>query len=150
MEKATPLPRGLDRRRFILGSAVAGAGFATAFGWPGVARARSSDDGDDDGRRVLPAPEPIVSVLDPGLPIHIQLPGPTDVTLLYSGLTLFGLNLERATVGNFKGGTAFGYLLGTATGSDGQEYGLEVDLRVSEGMYQAADGSVNRGLFAMI
>jgi hypothetical protein len=61
-----------------------------------------------------------------------------------------GLNKERTTVGNFKGATALAYLLGTATGSDGEEYGLELDIRVSEGMYQAADSSLNRGLFAMI
>jgi hypothetical protein len=122
---------------------------ATALGWPRVAGAARSDNGDDHGRHVS-LPEPIASVLDPGLPIHIQLPGPTDVTLLYSQTTLFGLNLERTTVGNFKGGTAFGYLLGTVSGSDGREYGLELDIRVSEGMYKAADGSLNRGLFAMI
>lgn len=150
MEQLTSPGRGLDRRRFILGTAGAAAGgsVATALGWPRVAGAALSETGDDG--RLLPLPEPIASVIDPGLPIHIQIPGPTDVTLLYSQTTLFGLNLERTTVGNFKGGTAFGYLLGTASGSDGQEYGLELDIRVSEGQYRAANGSVNRGLFAMI
>jgi hypothetical protein len=144
LDQTTLPPRGLDRRRFLIGSAgvVAGAGAARALAWPQVAGA---------AQPTIPLPEPIASVLfDPELPIHLQLPGPTDVTLLYSQTPLMGLNKERTTVGNFEGGTALAYLLGTATGSDGEEYGLELDLRVSEGMYQAADGSVNRGLFAMI
>lgn len=135
--------KGLDRRRFLAAGAgvVAGAGLSGALAWPQAASAR---------RPTLPAPDPIPSVVDPALPIHIQLAGPTDVTLLYSQTTLFGLNHERTTVGNFNGTVAWGYLLGTATGSDGIEYGLEVDLRVSEGEYRAADGSMNRGLFALI
>lgn len=144
MDQTTLPPRGLDRRRFLIGSAgiVAGAGAARALAWPSAA---------EGGQPTIPLPEPIGSVLfDPALPIHIQLPGPTDVTLLYSQTPLMGLNKERTTVGNFKGATALAYLLGTATGSDGAEYGLELDIRVSEGTYQAADGSVNRGLFAMI
>jgi hypothetical protein len=40
--------------------------------------------------------------------------------------------------------------LGTASGSDGVEYGLEVDIRAFEGRYVAADGSTNRGAFALI
>jgi hypothetical protein len=148
MQQATPLARGLDRRRFLLGSAVAGAGATTALAWPALAKGGAL--GATSGKQVVTAPEPIVSVIDPGLPIHVQLPGPTTTTLLYSQTTLFGLNLERTTVGNFRGTVAWGYLLGTAAGSDGTEYGLEVDLRVSEGEYEAADGQVREGLFALI
>jgi hypothetical protein len=146
MEQLTPLERGLDRRRFLAGTAgaVAGTSFATALAWPSVAGGAKA--------ATLPVPEPIVSVLDPGLPIHIQLPGPPGLTLLYSQtpVGLFGLNVERTTVGNFKGDLAFGYLLGTATGSDGEQYGVELDVRVFEGMYQPASGPVQSGLFAMI
>jgi hypothetical protein len=46
--------------------------------------------------------------------------------------------------------TAMGFLTGTVKGSDGKERGLEVDLRVSEGEYVTADGSSERGAFAMI
>jgi hypothetical protein len=145
MQQATPLERGLDRRRFLLGTAgaVAGTGVAGTLAWPTLAAAAQS---------VVTAPEPIVSVLDPALPIHIQLPGPPGLTLLYSQTPVgnFGLNVERTTVGNFTGAVAWGYMLGTATGSDGKEYGVELDTRVSKGDYKAADGQVRHGLFAMI
>jgi len=143
MEHLTSAEGRLDRRRFLVGSAgvVAGAGAASALAWPTIA---------GGAQPILPAPEPIPSVIDPGLPIHLQIPGPTDITLLYSQTTLFGLNLERTTVGNFRGTTALAYLLGTAAGSDGVEYGLEVDVRAFEGEYKAADGSANHGLFALI
>lgn len=143
----------LGRRRFLVGSAgaLAGAGLTSTLGWPAVASTpRPGIRGTDGLRPTPPAPEPIQSVIDPGLPIHIQIPGPTDITLLYSQTTLFGLNLERTTVGNFQGTTALAYVLGTARGSDGVEYGLEVDIRASEGDYVAADGTVNRGLFALL
>jgi hypothetical protein len=153
MEQRTSAEGLLNRRRFLVGGAgvVAGAGLTSALGWPAVAKAvQPKLSALDATRPTLPAPEPIPSVIDPGLPIHIQIPGPTDTTLLYSQTTLFGLNLERTTVGNFRGATALAYLLGTARGSDGVTYGLEVDVRASEGEYVAADGSVNRGLFALI
>ena len=148
MEGRTSAERLLDRRRFLVGGAgvVAGAGLSSALGWPSLAwAAKPTLPGADGIRPVAPAPEPIPSVIDPGLPIHIQIPGPTD-----SQTALFGLNLERTTVGNFQGTTTLAYLLGTARGSDGVEYGLEVDIRASEGDYVAADGSVNHGLFALI
>jgi len=46
--------------------------------------------------------------------------------------------------------TALAYVVGRARGSDGVEYGLEVDVRVSEGIYRARDGSRNRGTFALL
>jgi hypothetical protein len=46
--------------------------------------------------------------------------------------------------------TAMAFLTGSPRGSDGEERGLEVDLRVSEGTYVTADGSRERGAFAMI
>jgi hypothetical protein len=153
MEQRTAAERLLNRRRFLVGGAgiVAGAGLTSALGRPAVAwAARPALPGAVGIRPTPPAPEPIPSVIDPGLPIHLQIPGPTDITLLYSQTTLFGLNLERTPVGNFSGTVALAYLLGTARGSDGVEYGLEVDIRASEGEYVAADGSLNRGLFALI
>jgi hypothetical protein len=145
--------RRLDRRRFLVGSAgaVVGAGLASPLAAPGVALA----GGDDDELRLLPSPEPIPGGLPVGLPppydlIHVFIPGPEEVTLPFSGLALQGLDVEPSTITDFKGSTALAYVIGTATGSDGVEYDLEVDIRAYKGRYVAADGSTNRGAFALI
>ncbi|MGH2547175.1 MAG: hypothetical protein ACRDHJ_09905 [Actinomycetota bacterium] len=152
MDDPTLAERRLDRRRFLLGSAgaVAGATLASSVAWPRVAVA------DDEPKlRLLPPPKPIPGGLPIGLPppydfIHIFLPGPETVTLPLSGLTLMGLNVEPSTITDLMGATALAYIIGTATGTDGVEYGLEADIRAFEGKYFAADGSTNRGTFAMI
>ncbi len=146
---ATP---AVDRRRFLLGTAgaVATAGLAGPLASEADARSR--------GRRkvkVVPSPEPIPGGLPIGLPppydlIHLFSPGPPSVTLPFTGVQLMGLDVEPTTITDFKGRTAMAFLLGTAKGSDGHEYGLEVDLRVSEGEYFTADGSRKRGAFAEI
>jgi hypothetical protein len=140
--------RPVDRRGFILGTAgaLAAAGLAGPLAEPASARSR---------RRVVPSPEPIPGGLPVGLPppydlIHLFLPGPPSVTLPFSGSQLQGVDVEPTTITDFEGMTAMAYLTGTAKGSDGHEYGLEVDLRVSEGEYVTADGSHERGAFAMI
>lgn len=140
----------VDRRGFILGTAgaLAAAGFAGPLAEQASADSRRK-------RRVVPSPEPIPGGLPVGLPppydlIHIFLPGPPGVTLPFSGLQLQGLDVEPMTITDFEGMTAQAYLTGTVKGSDGQERGLEVDLRVSEGEYVTADGSHERGAFAMI
>jgi hypothetical protein len=140
--------RRLDRRRFILASAgtVAAAGLGRTLAWPDTAGATQTP---------APPPEPIPGGLPVGLPppydlIHIFLPGPTTVTLPFSGLSLMGLDVEPSTITDFSGATAAAFIAGSATGSDGVEYGLEVDVRAYEGEYVAADGSVNRGTFALI
>lgn len=152
MDDLAVADRRLDRRRFLFGGAgaIAGAGLASALGGAGVALA------DDEGRlRLLPSPEPIPGGLPVGLPppydvIHVFLPGPENVTLPFSGLSLMGLDVEPSTITDFKGSTAMAFIVGTATGSDGVERGLEVDIRAFEGEYVAADGSTNRGAFALI
>jgi hypothetical protein len=142
--------RPVDRRGFILGTAgaVAAAGLAGPLGDQASARSRG-------GRRVVPLPEPIPGGLPVGLPapydlIHIFLPGPPTVTLPFSGLQLQGFDVEPTTITDFEGMTAMAFLTGAVEGSDGLERGLEVDLRVSEGEYVSADGSRERGAFAMI
>ena len=102
--------------------------------------------------RVLPAPKPIPggSALPNGTTIHVFPPGPPDVTLPFSGLTLAGLDVEPSLITDYKGVTALAYHAGTATGSDGRQYNLEPDLRAREGSYIAEDGSRQRGLFALI
>jgi hypothetical protein len=82
--------------------------------------------------------------------IHIFTPGTPGVVLPFSGIPLEGLGVEPAVIADFSGATALAYLAGEAEGSDGQTYGVEIDLRVSEGDYVAEDGSLNRGLFALI
>jgi hypothetical protein len=138
-----------DRRRFIVSAgALAAVGFGEAVGAPAVASAH--------GRPSRPVPEPIPGGLPvpggPGLdpPIHIFLPGDTTTTLPLSGLPLQGLDVEPALITDLKAATAMAYILGTARGSDGVDYGLEVDVRVSEGLYRAADGSDHYGTFALL
>jgi hypothetical protein len=82
--------------------------------------------------------------------IHIFLPGPPEIELPFSKLRLMGLDVEPSTITDYKGTTALAYVIGTATGSDDVEYGLEADIRAFEGKYVSADGSTNRGMFAMI
>jgi hypothetical protein len=141
--------RPVDRRGFILGTAgaLAAAGLAGPLVKPASAQSRT--------RRVVPSPEPIPGGLPVGLPppydvIHIFLPGPTTTTLPFSGLQLQGLDVEPTTLTDFAGMTAMAFLTGTVEGSDGETRGLEVDLRVSKGEYITADGSRERGAFAMI
>jgi hypothetical protein len=102
--------------------------------------------------RVLPAPTPIpggIQIPDGPL-IHTFLPGPEDVTLPFTGLTLQGLDVEPSVITDYRGVTALAYHVGTATGSDGKRYDLETDVRVMDGSYVAEDGSRRRGLFAGI
>jgi hypothetical protein len=145
--------RRFDRRRFLLGGAgaVAGAGLTSMTG-AGVAFADHAGQG---RLPLIPLPEPIPGGLPVGLPppydlIHTFLPGPPEITLPLSGSQLMGLDVEPSTITDFKGSTAQAYVIGSATGSDGVEYGLEVDIRAYEGQYVAADGSTNRGTFAFV
>jgi hypothetical protein len=137
----------VGRRHFLLGtgSAMAAVGLAGA----DVAEAGRSQGHATRG----PVPMPIPGGLPIGLPppydlIHVFLPGPETITLPFSGLPLQGLNVEPTTLTNFSGDTALAFLSGSAMGSDGVEYGLEVDLRVSEGRY-SVNGETHRGLFAL-
>jgi hypothetical protein len=100
--------------------------------------------------RVSPAPKPIpggIQIPDGPL-IHTFLPGPEDVTLPFTGLTLQGLDVEPSVITDYRGVTALAYHVGTATGSDGRQYDLETDVRAMEGTYIAEDGSRRRALFA--
>lgn len=142
--------RPVDRRGFILGTA--GAFAAAGLGGPLTERA---DAHHKRRRRVVPSPEPIAGGLPIGLPapydlIHLFLPGPVTTTLPFSGLGLQGLDVEPITATDFRGKIAMAYLTGNVRGSDGEERGLEVDLRVYEGTYVTAGGSRRRGAFAMI
>jgi hypothetical protein len=102
--------------------------------------------------RVLPAPKPIPGGNQiPGGPlIHVFAPGPPEVTLPFTGLTLQGLDVEPSVITDYRGLTALAFHAGTATGSDGKQYNLETDMRAMEGTYIAEDGSRQRGLFAFM
>jgi hypothetical protein len=102
--------------------------------------------------RVLPAPKPIPGGNQiPGGPlIHVFAPGPPDITLPFSGGTLQGLDVEPSVITDYKGVTALAFHAGTATGSDGNQYNLETDMRAMEGTYIAENGTRQRGLFAFI
>jgi hypothetical protein len=81
--------------------------------------------------RVSPAPKPIpggIPIPDGPL-IHTFLPGPEDVTLPFTGLTLQGQEVEPSVITDYRGFTALAYHVGSATGSDGRRYDLETDIR---------------------
>jgi hypothetical protein len=81
--------------------------------------------------------------------IHVWGPGPTSVTLPYSGGALQGLDYEPSTITDFRGSSALAYHAGTATGSDGQQYNLETDIRAFEGDY-VVDDEERHGAFALV
>src|SRR5439155_25709633 len=104
-------PFPLKRRRLVLGAAGALAGAALA---PASVAALP-----DDGRARLPAPKPLdVGIRRPnGTLLRVFTPGPTTVTLPYSGTRLLGPNYDSAMFTDFAGVTALAYLVGTATDS---------------------------------
>lgn len=139
-----------DRRRFVFSSAGAltAAGLGT-LGWP----AETWADG-----RPLPAPKPIPGVTDlsgfglvpPYDFIHIFAPGPEGIVLPFTQVPLEGLNTEPSAITDFHGATAIAYMVGEATGSDGNTYNLETDIRAMAGRFVAVDGTTREGSFALI
>lgn len=88
-----------------------------------------------------PAPVPIPGGLFPGL--HVFAPGPV-------ALGLSGEDTEPNTITNFRGNIAHAFLVGLATGSDGETYEFFNDMRVFSGNYVSADGTHHRGTFGFI
>jgi hypothetical protein len=86
-------------------------------------------------------PVPIPGGLAPGA--HIFAPGPLS-------LGLQGVDVELNGITNFQGFSALGYLAGTATDSNGNNYDVGSDMRVFQGEYVSADGSHHRGTFVFI
>ena len=103
------------------------------------------------GRLPVP-PEPIPG----GIPIsdtqviHVWAPGPTDVTLPFTGGQLQGLDVEPTTIRDFNGFSAVAFHVGTATGSDGTRYDLETDVRAFRGTYIDRTGQRRFGTFGFI
>ena len=130
----------VGRRSFLLGTAGALAvGFSAPLTRPKISEAHAPP---------LPAPKPIPGGIDIPPLIHEFLPGPEEITLPFTLLTLQGLNVEPSTITDFKGFTALAYHVGTATGSDGTTYNLETDIRIMQGEYIAEEGSHREGTFA--
>jgi hypothetical protein len=139
----------LTRRAAIRGAAGVAAGFAGAATRPQGALAHDHDHG--HGRLPIP-PEPIPG----GIPIsdtqviHVWTPGPSDVTLPFSGAQLQGPDVEPTTIRDFNGFSAVAFHVGTATGSDGTRYDLETDLRTFRGTYIDRTGHRRFGTFGFI
>jgi hypothetical protein len=141
-----PSRRTISRRTLLKYGAATGAVATVAAATP-AASAHSHGI-----PRVLPAPKPIPGGIQiPGGPLlHVFLPGPPEVTLPFTGAQLMGLDVEPSLITDYRGFTALAYLAGSATGSDGNQYNLEADMRAMEGTYVATDGSRQHGLFAFI
>ena len=84
---------------------------------------------------------PIPGGLAPG--VHIFAPGPVS-------LGFQGFDVELNGLTNFHGFSALGYLAGTATDSNGNNYDASTDMRVFQGEYVSADGSHHHGTFVFI
>jgi hypothetical protein len=138
----------LTRRAIVRGAAGAAAGLATGVVAP---RAVAHDDRQVPARRTVPR-EPIPGGIElaPGQIIHVWAPGPPEVTLPFSGAALQGLDTEPTTIRDFKGFSAVAFHVGTATGSDGERYDFETDVRAFQGTYVDGTGTRRFGTFAFI
>jgi hypothetical protein len=106
---------------------------------PAVGASATSDD-------PVPIPGGIETDLPPpnGPIIHVFAPGPTEFGDM-------GLDVEPTTITNFDGFTAMAYLNGSAVGADGTPYAIGLsDMRVFQGSYRTADGSLAHGTFVFI
>ena len=108
--------------------------------------------------RNLPLPKPIAFATppsDPGPPdpfnsIRWTLPGPEGAVTQKLQLPSFGPDADPNTIGDFEGFTAFAVVAGEATGSDGEPFDCELDVRVMRGRYVAENGEEYRGTFAFL
>jgi hypothetical protein len=146
-ETTTQRPR-ISRRQLFRYGAAAGAAATVGPLLPSMTTAAHAHGLPE----VLAAPKPIPGgfELPDGTVLHVFAPGPTDVTLPFTGLTLQGLDVEPSVITDRKGFTALAYHAGTATGSDGKRYNLETDMRAMSGTYVATDGTRRHGRFAFI
>ena len=138
----------VDRRTLLRYGAATAAAVAVTPTLPALAEPASARATPD----VLPAPKPIPGglTLPDGSRIHVFPPGPTGVTLPFSGVQLQGLDVEPSVITDYSGFTALAFHVGTATDGDGKAYNLETDIRVMDGRYVAADGSRRRGVFGFV
>lgn len=122
----------MTRRRSLLAILVSALGVVLVL--PGSAVAIDT----------APVPIPGGFVPFPGAPfIHVLAPGPAD-------LGFMGEDVEPNTITNFQGFSGLAYIGGTAKDADGNTYTMFNDMRVFQGTYVSADGSVLHGTFAFI
>jgi hypothetical protein len=122
------------RRTFAL---LAFAALVVSFQLPQAASATTDDP--------VPIPGGIYTGLPPpnGPIIHVLAPGP--------GPAFMGEAVEPNVITNFDGFAAQAYLNGTATDTDGNTYAIGLsDMRVFQGSYRTADGSLAHGTFVFI
>jgi hypothetical protein len=139
----------ISRRTFVRGAVGAAAGLGVGATLPLPATARRARAAHRDPV-VPPKPIPGGIQIPDGPLIHVHAPGPPDVTLPFSGLTLEGLDVEPSTLTDFRGFSAVAYEVGTATDREGTTYNLEADVRAFQGAYVDATGTRRFGTFAFI
>ncbi len=96
-----------------------------------------------DRGRAEPRPIPGGAQIPGGPFIHLFLPGPASIGHQ-------GIQVEPSVITDFKGFTAVGFLHGRAHDGHGNPLDMDVDIRVFDGEYIAADGSRNHGTFGFI
>ena len=134
----------LTRRDAFLGAAGLAAGAAAA---PGAAFAHGQRHHGHGRTPAVPEPIPGGIPISDTQTIHVWAPGPTDVTLPFTGGQLQGLDVEPGTITDFKGFVAVAFHVGTAKGSDGVRYDLETDMRAYRGTYVDRTGTRRFGTF---
>jgi hypothetical protein len=139
----------IARRSALRYAGLVGTGVAvsSSVGFGSRADAHDNEHKHERGG-VLPAPQPIPGGLAPDF--HVFAPGPTDITLPFSGAQLQGLDVEPSVFTDYAGFTTLAYHVGTAVGSDGITYNLETDMRAYRGRYVASDGTTRKGSFGFV
>jgi len=154
----------VSRRSFLSGvGAAAAVGSAAALGVTSPAQALGNSKGSSQGnssqnvftKNSSPRPiEPVVPTAEPGFDppppfdlIHWLLPGPEGATTQILGLGAFGLDVDPSLMTDYHGFTTYAVLAGSARGSDGADYDVELDVRVMDGKYVGEDGETHEGTF---
>ena len=88
--------------------------------------------------------------LGPGQVFHVWAPGPAEITLPFTGVTLQGVDVESTTIRDFSGFSAVAFHVGTATANDGTRFDLETDVRAFQGTYIDRTGRRRFGTFGFI
>ena len=101
--------------------------------------------------RSVPSAGPVPipgGVLDPtpfgGPDVHVHLPGPVD------SATPNKVGGDPSSIYNFNGFVGGARLQGAGTDNSGNTLTWDVDLRFMQGVFQASDGSIQRGTFAFV
>ena len=125
---------GRSRRDFLRDVGVGGVGLATLGSLVGPASAAAAGGGSPDGTA---RPKPIAG--DPALaPFRVFLPSAP------------GEGHEPSVITDFKGDIGLCQVQGTGTGSDGNTWFFDADMRFMQGDYLTVDDTRRRGTFGFI